>query len=158
MDNVYVDLYEPCLVKRAFSANYRSFQRARSVQADMERVFFCYLYIFVHVKRHLLPYYLSDRFTSWIFQIYTSVITCITIHRDEFKNTPFCHSASHVYIYRQCPVRKELNAFAKSTDSCQPAQSAQADMSRNFSISLNFLNIKGSLYTRTKKKRRVPAR
>ena len=29
-----------------------------------------------------------------------------------------------------------LNAFAKSIDPCQPAQSAQADMGRNFSLSL----------------------
>ena len=31
--------------------------------------------------------------------------------------------------------KRRLNALAKSIDSCQPAQSAQADMNRNFSAS-----------------------
>ena len=34
--------------------------------------------------------------------------------------------------------KKGLNAFAKNIDPCQPAQSAQADMGRNFSHSLEF--------------------
>ena len=36
------------------------------------------------------------------------------------------------------PVKRGLKAFEKSFDPCQPAQSAQADMDRNFSLSLNF--------------------
>ena len=43
----------------------------------------------------------------------------------------------------------ELNAFAKSVESCQPAQSAQADMSRNFPLSLIFLPAKGPFYIMT---------
>ena len=38
------------------------------------------------------------------------------------------------------------NAFAKSIDPCQPAQSAQGDMGRNFLLSLNFLLTEGSFY------------
>ena len=34
-----------------------------------------------------------------------------------------------------------LQTFTKSFDSCQPAQSAQADMGRTFSLSLNFLRV-----------------
>ena len=41
-----------------------------------------------------------------------------------------------------CSVKRDLNALAKSVDPCQPAQSAQADMGRHFSPSLNFLHIK----------------
>ena len=37
---------------------------------------------------------------------------------------------------------KELNAFAKSFDLRQPAQSAQAGMGRNLSLSLIFLHVK----------------
>ena len=36
-----------------------------------------------------------------------------------------------------------LHVFAESFDTYQPAQSAQADMSRNFSLYLNFLLVKG---------------
>ena len=45
-------------------------------------------------------------------------------------------------------VKKGLNlhVFAKSVDPCQPAQSAQADMGRNFLLSLNFLHDKGPFY------------
>ena len=39
-------------------------------------------------------------------------------------------------------VKRVLNAFAKNIGSCQPAQSAQADMERNFSPYLYFLRIK----------------
>ena len=39
--------------------------------------------------------------------------------------------------------KKGLNAFAKSIDSRQPAQSAQADMDRNFSLPLMFVHVKG---------------
>ena len=35
-------------------------------------------------------------------------------------------------------VKREISAFAKSIDLCQPAQSAQADMGRNFSLSVDF--------------------
>ena len=41
---------------------------------------------------------------------------------------------------------KGLNTLAKSFGSCQPAQIAQADMSRNFSLSLNFLPVIGPFY------------
>ena len=34
-----------------------------------------------------------------------------------------------------------LNPFAKSIDLCQPAQSAQADMGRNFSVSFIFQHV-----------------
>ena len=44
------------------------------------------------------------------------------------------------------PISVETTASAKSFDSCQPAQSAQADMSRNFSPSLNFLRVNGWFY------------
>ena len=36
---------------------------------------------------------------------------------------------------KYCPVKKGPTAFAKRIDSCQPAQSAQAGMRRNFSPS-----------------------
>ena len=45
-----------------------------------------------------------------------------------------------------CCLKRSLNAFAKSIDPCQPAQSAQADMGRYFSPSLNFLHVKGPFY------------
>ena len=45
-----------------------------------------------------------------------------------------------------CCVKRSLNASAKGIDSCQLAQSAQADLSRNFSLSLNFLHVKGPFY------------
>ena len=34
--------------------------------------------------------------------------------------------------------KRRLNVFAKSFDPCQPARTAQADMCRNFSLSLDF--------------------
>ena len=37
-----------------------------------------------------------------------------------------------------CAVKRGLNPFAKCIGSCQPALSAQADMSRNISPSSNF--------------------
>ena len=39
-----------------------------------------------------------------------------------------------------------LNAFAESIDPCQPAQFAQADMGRNFSLSSNFHYVKGLFF------------
>ena len=52
-----------------------------------------------------------------------------------------------VYMCGPCSVKKGLKAFAKSIDPCQPAQSAQADMGRNFShdnstVGLNPLFVK----------------
>ena len=47
------------------------------------------------------------------------------------------------YLYEPHSVIGELNAFAKSVDSCQPVQSAQADMGRHFSLSINVLLVKG---------------
>ena len=43
-------------------------------------------------------------------------------------------------------MKRGLNAFAKSVDPRQPAQSAQADMGRNFSLSVNCLRIKEYFY------------
>ena len=43
-------------------------------------------------------------------------------------------------------VKMSPTAFAKSIDSCQPAQSAQAYKSRNFSLNLNFLQDKEPFY------------
>ena len=48
--------------------------------------------------------------------------------------------------YKLCTMKRGLIAFAKSIGLCQPAQSAQADINRYFSLSLNFLNIKGLFY------------
>ena len=45
-----------------------------------------------------------------------------------------------------CSVKWCLNAFVKSIDPYQPAQSAQADMGQNFLLSLNFLDIQGPFY------------
>ena len=42
-----------------------------------------------------------------------------------------------------CFFKGTLNASADSLDPCQPAPSAQADMRRNFSLSLNVLHVKG---------------
>ena len=39
--------------------------------------------------------------------------------------------------------RGGLKVFAKSIEPCQPAQSAQADMSRYFLLTLNYLYVKG---------------
>ena len=39
-----------------------------------------------------------------------------------------------------------LMHLRKNIDPCQPAQSAQADMGRNFSLSINFLHVKGPFY------------
>ena len=44
-------------------------------------------------------------------------------------------------------MKRKLNAFAKSIDSCQPAQSAQADMSRNFPLILDFTVSGDPFYT-----------
>ena len=42
---------------------------------------------------------------------------------------------------------EEVNALAKSIDQRQPAQSAQADTDRNFSLSLKFAHEKGFIPT-----------
>ena len=52
--------------------------------------------------------------------------------------------------FKNSLVKKGLNALTKSIDSCQPAQSAQADMSRNFSLFLNVLYVKRQFYLMTK--------
>ena len=38
-----------------------------------------------------------------------------------------------------CSVKRTLNAFSKGIGSCQPAQSAQADMSQNFLLASKLL-------------------
>ena len=38
-----------------------------------------------------------------------------------------------LFIYHACSVKMGLNAFAKTSDLRQPAQSPQADVDRNFS-------------------------
>ena len=43
-------------------------------------------------------------------------------------------------------MQRGLNSFAKSIDPRQPAQSAQADMGRNFLQSTNFAPVKGPFY------------
>ena len=48
-------------------------------------------------------------------------------------------------LNRAWTVNRGLIDFAKSIDPCQPAQFAEADMGRNFSLSLNFLHIDGRL-------------
>ena len=47
---------------------------------------------------------------------------------------------AHV-IHESCSVERGINAFGKTIDSCQPAQSVQTDMGRNLSLSLDFLNV-----------------
>ena len=39
-------------------------------------------------------------------------------------------------------VKNGVNTLGESFDSCQPARTAQADMSRNFPPSLDFLHVK----------------
>ena len=46
-------------------------------------------------------------------------------------------------------MKRGLNAFAKSIDTCQPAQFAQADMCRYFSLSLYFLHVIRPMHTMT---------
>ena len=59
---------------------------------------------------------------------------------------------SNICIYNlritieSCSVKRSLNASAKGIDSCQSAQSAEADLSRNFSQTLKFLYVKRSFY------------
>ena len=48
------------------------------------------------------------------------------------------HNIGFDALYTPIPVKRGLHVFAKSIDSCQPAQSAQADMSRNFSLFSSF--------------------
>ena len=48
--------------------------------------------------------------------------------------------------YEPWYVKGRRNAFAKNIDSRQPAQSEPADVSRYFSLSLNFLPVKGPFY------------
>ena len=64
----------------------------------------------------------------------------------------FCHWSFfllffHVQVQRQeysihyYGEKRELNAFAKSIDLCQPAQSAQAYMGRNFLLSFSVCHV-----------------
>ena len=46
--------------------------------------------------------------------------------------------------------KRGLNAFAKSIDLRHPAQSAQADMGRNFSLLLNLMRFTGPFYLMNK--------
>ena len=46
-------------------------------------------------------------------------------------------------------MKMGLDESAKIIDPRQPAQSAQADVDRNFSLSLNFLLVKGLFYIMT---------
>ena len=64
--------------------------------------------------------------------IYINYKTCRHTHRNE----PFSAEKGH-------------NASAKSIDPGQPAQSAQADLDRNFSLLANFLHIRGLFYIMT---------
>ena len=64
------------------------------------------------------------------------------------------HRTCSLILDLHCPIRRDesysvkrgLNSSAKSIDPRQPAQSAQADMSGNFSPSLNFLHVKGPVH------------
>ena len=51
-----------------------------------------------------------------------------------------CQMRKVIFTYRfdVYSVSRDLNEFAKSIDVCQPEQSAQADMGRNFSLCLMF--------------------
>ena len=51
-----------------------------------------------------------------------------------------------LHIYELFSVKKGLDASAKSIDSDQPAQSAQSDLGRNFSLSVIFQHVKGPVY------------
>ena len=48
----------------------------------------------------------------------------------------FCCQTFHCTINEQCSAKRGLGAIAKSIDPCQPEQSAQADMGRNFLVIL----------------------
>ena len=70
----------------------------------------------------------------------TPVITCTTSNggvREFSKHCCILMACQDTQVML-CEKGGGLNAFAKSIDSCQPAQSAQADLGRNFSLSLNF--------------------
>ena len=53
---------------------------------------------------------------------------------------------SPVELDRAVLWQRGLNASAKSIDPRQPAQSAQADMGRNFSLPLDYMHVKGQHY------------
>ena len=54
------------------------------------------------------------------------------------KKKTYKSTETYEKIYEPCSVKRGLDVFAKSIDSRQPAQSAQADVCRNFSVSLFF--------------------
>ena len=72
-----------------------------------------------------------------IKELYKQTRSLYTTDQNKIKNV------MKTYLYEPCSVKRGLNASAKSIEQCQPAQSAQADMDRNFSLSLNFLHVKG---------------
>ena len=47
---------------------------------------------------------------------------------------------------KPCSFKRELNTLAKNIDSCQPAQSAHADMSRNFLLLIIFIDVHETFY------------
>ena len=49
-------------------------------------------------------------------------------------------------LFEPCSVKKGFNALMKRFNPCQLAQSAQADMGRNFSLSLDLLHAKRLFY------------
>ena len=49
-------------------------------------------------------------------------------------------------LYEPCSVTRGLKTFAKYIDPCQPAQSEQVDMGRNFSLSWNFTSVTEQVY------------
>ena len=53
-----------------------------------------------------------------------------------------------LHVNEAFSVKRAFNASVKSIDSGEPVQSAQADMSRNFLIFVDFLHIKGLSYLR----------
>ena len=85
-------------------------------------------------------------------------LICKIKNRYEFGTSAHitCHSHNIFHTIKRYDiniklyaVKWELYVFAKSIDPRQPAQFAQADMGRDFSLSLNFLDIKGSFFFMT---------
>ena len=54
-----------------------------------------------------------------------------------------CMKPSCTYIYQPCSLKRMFNAFisAKSSDTCQPARNAQADIGRYFLQFVNWLHL-----------------
>ena len=66
-----------------------------------------------------------------------------------FSKTKIATSAVLNDTFKQYSVRRVLKAIPKSIGPRQPAQSAQADMGRNFSPSIN-LRAKGTFHIMTR--------